>query len=483
MTQVFISYSRKDLAFVEHLAEDLQAAGLEVWYDLSGLEGGTRWGKEIQSAIQNSQIFVVVLSPNSIDSEWVEKEFMYANSLKRKIIPLLYKPCETPMWFINLHFIDVQGDNYDRHFWIILKAMGVKPEDKVKEVPPVAEVASPQAATEIHVPPAQPVVPAVPKAISLRGRIKISPVWIVGLVGVVALIGFGIWDMPALAARRASTPGSTDTTTPLPTTTPTLILTLAPSLTPTITLAPTATLGIDSTWMRPADGMAMVYVPEGNFSMGSDNGNADEQPVHPVYLDAFRIDKTEVTNVMYGQCVKTGDCQMPSSLKSTLRSSYFYNPQYANYPVIYVNWYDAHDYCLWAGARLPSEAEWEKAARGTDGRVYPWGNDSPNKSLLNYNHYVGDTTAVGSYPSGVSPYGALDMAGNVWEWVNDSFDANYYSQSPTSNPPGPASSSLRVLRGGTWDMSGNGIRSAYRGWNGAWNAFYYFGFRCARSSP
>ena len=140
MTQVFISYSRKDLAFVERLAEDLQAAGLDVWYDLSGLDGGTRWGREIQNAIQQSQIFVVVLSPNSIDSEWVEKEFMYANSLKRKIIPLLYQPCETPMWFINLHFIDVQGTNYDRHFWIILKAMGVKPEDMKKVVQPAAEV-------------------------------------------------------------------------------------------------------------------------------------------------------------------------------------------------------------------------------------------------------------------------------------------------------------------------------------------------------
>ena len=133
MTQVFISYSRKDLVFVERLAKDLQAAGLQVWYDLSGLAAGTRWGKEIQSAIQQSQIFVVVLSPNSIDSEWVEKEFMYANSLKRKIIPLFYQPCETPLWFINLHFIDVQGDNYDSHFWIILKAMGVKPGDLKRE--------------------------------------------------------------------------------------------------------------------------------------------------------------------------------------------------------------------------------------------------------------------------------------------------------------------------------------------------------------
>ena len=133
MTQVFISYSRKDLFFVERLAKDLQTAGLQVWYDLSGLEGGTRWGQEIQSAIEASQCFVVVLSPNSIASQWVEREFMYAESMKKKIIPLLYQPCKTPMWFINLHFIDVQGDNYDSHFWIILKAMGVKPGDLKRE--------------------------------------------------------------------------------------------------------------------------------------------------------------------------------------------------------------------------------------------------------------------------------------------------------------------------------------------------------------
>jgi hypothetical protein len=149
MTQVFISYSRKDLIFVERLAADLQAAGLQVWYDLSGLDGGTRWGREIQNSIEASQCFVVVLSPNSIDSEWVEKEFMYANSLKKKIIPLLYQPCKTPMWFINLHFIDVQGDNYDRNFWVILKAMGAKAGEGRAKVKPASAV---------------PVTPAAPAA-------------------------------------------------------------------------------------------------------------------------------------------------------------------------------------------------------------------------------------------------------------------------------------------------------------------------------
>ena len=139
MSQIFVSYSRKDLDFVQRMAKDLQAHGLEVWYDLSGLEVGTRWGKEIQNAIQQSQYLLVVLSPNSIESEWVEKEFLYANSLKLKIIPLLYKPCSVPMWFINLHFIDVQGKNYKLHFPELLKALGIQPGEKEEKVKPAAE--------------------------------------------------------------------------------------------------------------------------------------------------------------------------------------------------------------------------------------------------------------------------------------------------------------------------------------------------------
>jgi len=238
MTQVFISYSRKDLAFVEHLAEDLKAAGLEVWYDLSGLDGGTRWGREIQTAIQQSQVFVVVLSPNSVESEWVEKEFMYANSLKRKIIPLLYQPCETPMWFINLHFIDVQGTNYDSHFWIILKAMGVKPGDGKAKTKPVS---------------ALPVIPPPPEMESpLPGRDepkkkenlkapKVRPVWILALIGLAIVIVVAVWKMPALADRLAPTPTSTVTSTAAATPTQTLVPTYTNTSTPTQTFVPSPT--------------------------------------------------------------------------------------------------------------------------------------------------------------------------------------------------------------------------------------------------
>ena len=223
--------------------------------------------------------------------------------------------------------------------------------------------------------------------------------------------------------------------------------------------------------------MEMVYVPAGEFTIGSEGGDSDEQPIHEVYLNAYWIDKYEVTNGQYAQCVAAGSCSAPGSTGSYTRSSYYGNSQYEDYPVIYVSWYDAEDYCTWAGGRLPSEAEWEKAARGTDERVYPWGDVSPTSQLVNYN--TRDTKTVGSYPDGASPYGALDMAGNVWEWVADWYGS--YSSGVVSNPQGPSTGDYRILRGGSWGNYVEGLRASDRDGYYPDYSGYYYGFRCATS--
>jgi eukaryotic-like serine/threonine-protein kinase len=237
----------------------------------------------------------------------------------------------------------------------------------------------------------------------------------------------------------------------------------------------------------------MVAVSAGEFQMGCDpahNGGflCDywELPLHTVFLDAYRIDKYEVTNVKYSECVTAGQCPPPASNSSGSRSTYYNNPTYNNYPVTNVSWFNANTYCSWAGKRLPSEAEWEKAARGTsDTRAYPWGDEAPTCSMANYwngDFCVGNTTEVGSYPLGASPYGVMDMAGNVWEWINDWYSADYYTVSPHSNPIGPTSGTSKVFRGDAWNGSlFTFLRLAFRGGMGADAAYDGFGFRCVVS--
>jgi serine/threonine protein kinase len=288
-------------------------------------------------------------------------------------------------------------------------------------------------------------------------RSKRSWAWIgmtglclLGLVGLglVGLFSFGGKLTTALFAT--STPSRTST----------------PIFTPTATSLPTEI--IDS------KGWAMRLVPAGTFTMGSNNGEADEQPVHDIYLEAYYIDTYEVTNAFYKACVIAGACSEP---KNTDR---YNDPNYVYHPVVYVDWNMAVLFCKWRGADLPTESQWEKAARGTDGRTYPWGEGI---DYTRANSVNGDTNAVGSFESGKSPYGLYDMIGNVWEWVKDWYLDTYYQNSPAKNPLGPDTGTYRVRRGGTWTDLIIGVRSAYRGWDSPTQSSMYSGFRCARPAP
>jgi formylglycine-generating enzyme required for sulfatase activity len=284
---------------------------------------------------------------------------------------------------------------------------------------------------------------------------------------------------PFPMATSAPTTTPVPTITSLPTATP--LPTAAP---PTLTAIPTPTATPSNLATRTKDAMVMVLVDSGSFLMGATNAdreaNIDERPQHTVSLEAFWIDRTEVTNGQYQACVAAGVCR-PSRFASDQRLNG------ANQPVVGVDWQSAGAYCSWVGARLPTEAEWEKAARGTAGAMYPWGNNAPSCGKANYwvepSGCKGAPAAVGAYLAGASPYGVLDMAGNVWEWVSDWYDEGYYSRSPSSDPQGPGSGSRKVVRGGSWDDSVGGIRAANRHRENPGASARDLGFRCAAASP
>lgn len=237
---------------------------------------------------------------------------------------------------------------------------------------------------------------------------------------------------------------------------------------------------------------SMVLVPAGQFLMGSDSGSMDERPQRPIFLDAFQIDKHEVTNVQYQRFLLATGHKPPESWPGRYvafqpaRDPAWRGTEYptgeATYPVVAVNWQDAMAYCTWAGKRLPSEAEWEKAARGIGGQAFPWGNEWDAGRANVGETGLGYPQPVGSYPTGASPHGALDMAGNVWEWVADLYDRTYYTYAPARNPLGPDSGTgERILRGGAWDSPSGQVRASYRNATHFFGPNYRAGFRCARS--
>lgn len=498
--RVFLCHASQDKPAVRELYQCLNSEGwIDPWLDKAKILPGQDWEFVIEKAVDDTDVVIICLSSQSVTKEgFVQREIRYAYDLALEkpentifLIPLRLDDCAVPRKLRTLHWVDYFGVNKEDSLSDLLEALQLRydqilekeaeifaREQVIKKLKHIIDESSLETNPQPYKYAKKPVLQT--SSIGGDEPVKLKmPIFAMGLFTflMLSLFVWGIYTFITTKESPALLPTEALTVSDLPTATHTL---MTPKL-PIMTFTPTP--GIGSTMVSEKDGMVMVYVPAGEFTMGSDNGEPDEKPVHQVYLDAFWIDQTEVTNAMYAKCVADGRCTPPSSSRSSTRNSYYGNSEFNDYPVIYMNWNMAKTYCEWRGARLPTEAEWEKAARGTDGRTYPWGNAAPKDTLLNYNRNVGDTTKVGNYLDGVSPYGMYDMAGNVWEWVNDWYDSSYYQTSPSSNPQGPTSGQYRVLRGGSWGFSVDFVRSASRGGDDPTYTGYVIGFRCSLASP
>ena len=517
--EVFFSYSHKDEELRDQLEKHLsilkRQGVITGWHDRR-IGAGREWEGEIDKHLNTADVILLLIS-----ADFLASDYCYDVEMKRamerheagetRVIPVILRPVDwkgAPFGKLQALPKDAKPvtswPNRDEAFTDV--AQGIRAA--------VEELAGPSlrpSSPADTAPVGQKKVPVLPSPAQPRQPVNWKR-WgfIAGVIGL--LIAFGAWLVPNasdfLSAPLFETPAMTPTSSPtgIPViSVVTEVVTATPGP-PTPTPEPEA--GATMVW---EDGSVMVYVPAGEFTMGSSDGEVDyalqlcneyygdcerslfedEQPQHKVYLDAFWIDKTEVTNVQYQRCVEARVCPAPTMCD-------WGEPPYgdaskAEHPVVCVSWHDAKAYCEWAGKRLPTEAEWEKAARGTDGWIYPWGNAFDGGKLnscdvncsydwkdASANDDYAETAPAGSYPTGASPYGALNMAGNAWEWVADGYDPGYYNQSPYRNPLGPDSGEERVLRGGSWYIAG--VRIADRHWCHSWLRHYDMGSRCAMDS-
>lgn len=458
MGHIFISYSHKDTDFAHKLAEALQSKGFDIWID-ERLDYGSQWPHEIQKQLDSCSAFIVIMSPRSFASEWVQSELQRAKRKLKPVFPMLLEGDEPWLSVESTQYYDVRKGNLpDERFFSAIN-----------------RIASLQR-TDVDLPVSKP-----EKTPNLK-KPRLKTEYIVAIIGAVATVIAALLPSLLTANPPQSSPTSFNQSP---------VSTIAPEMTlnPDQPSDPTQqntspSFGADVNDVIDSREVPMRLVPAGEFEMGSSSSAySEEGPAHTVYLDDFYIDKYEVTNVRYKSCVDVGICQQPLNTGSATRSSYYGNSQYDDYPVVYVDWEMAKTYCeTWRSAHLPTEAQWEKAARGTDGRSYPWG-ESIDETFANYKYNKGDTTTVGTFENGKSPYGIYDMSGNVWEWVEDRYLETYYQNSPASNPLGPDTGEFHVLRGGSWLNDEDFVRTYTRGWNDlAYFDFADFGFRCARAA-
>ncbi|HSL31138.1 MAG TPA: SUMF1/EgtB/PvdO family nonheme iron enzyme [Anaerolineales bacterium] len=454
MAHVFISYSHLDTEYAHALAAHLQEKGFETWID-ERLDYGSQWPHELQKQLDTCSAFVVIMSPRSYASEWVQSELQRARRKAKPLFPLLLEGDEPWLSVESTQYFDVRGGKLpDAKFYSALE----------------------RAVSASGTPVSQPV--HAPKS-AVAG--KRNPGLVLGIIGAAALLLILAVAIPRLVSAPSPEPESS----PFPSEAAAGTLPVVPSAedegNPTFAPPEPTPTGVDtSADFIDSRGVPMRFVPAGNFIMGNNASQyPEEKPVHTVYLDDFYIDTFEVTNARYAACVDAGECEPPSETGSFTRTSYYGDPAFDDFPVVNVDWEAAAAYCRWRGMKLPTEAQWEKAARGTDGRLYPWGNNI-DQTYANYADIVGDTTEVGSYETGKSIYNVYDMSGNAWEWVADWFSNSYYLETPLTNPTGPTSGEYRVLRGGSWHDGAETVTTSSRGWSQL--EYFYnvdFGFRCA----
>lgn len=480
--KVFLCHASPDKPMALELHQRLlKEDWIAPWLDAARLLPGQHWTSVIKNALAESDSVIILVSKRSASREgFVQREMNYAwdRSLEKPrnaiyLIPLRLEDCEVPFDLRERQWADYFGDKKEETYRTLLQSLKMRREQVLtleREEGP--EFAIGERAPE---PPVSNEVEGTPIALKPKttGR---AAYWIGGLAALV--LGFILFSWMKNPPQPAEP-------TPLGAASQEIgadSYAVEPSLTPVSTSASTPIpLPAEIT---DSSGTSMLLVPEGDFEMGSQSGADDEAPVHAVYLDGYYIDKYEATNAMYRSCVEAGACKPPARADSRTRADYYGNPAFDSFPVVYVDWSMANAFCSWRDARLPTEAEWEKAARGAEENVFPWG-EGIHCGLANYAACAGDTVAVGSYPAGASPYGAQDMLGNVWEWVHDWYGADYYSSLPSGgeNPQGPATGEKRVMRGGSWFNNESFVTSMAMRWkDNPLLTMDDLGFRCARDA-
>ena len=506
--KVFLCHAHADRDAVRTLYTRLTNDGVDAWLDKEKLLPGQDWELEIRKAVREADVVVVCLSKQFNQAGFRQKEVRLALDTAMEkpegeifIIPARLEECENLESLRKWHWVDLYEDDGYEKFLRALYSRGerigaitysLRKSDLIAEKARKIAFLRLQAermeaneewgsALDLYrqlerldesavdgrkiATLLQKIQRGSSAAASDTSRdlpsIKKNPAWMtvfaaaVSIACCLSIFAAGGWYL-----WKASNP---------PFVTPTFV-----SETPT--LESTILLPSQPVETSIVDGMALVRA--GEFSMGSDQGDSDELPIHVVYLDAYLMDLYEVTNGAYNECVKANVCQ-PTSDQNRKDLS---DPEIVNYPVVHVDWNMAKAYCEWRGAYLPTEAQWEKAARGTDQRTYPWG-ETASCDFANYADCINATVRVGSYPKGGSPYGLFDMGGNVFEWVADYYSSDYYDRSPKENPTGPAAGDLRVMRGGGYGYPVDYIRTTVRYGQKESLTEYSLGFRCAMDAP